>query len=694
MSRSLLLAALVVWAVGAAFDIVLGPRGRAARLAPYAAGLAGSALATVAGVACVVHPEGTYSLGSLFGLPGTSLRLDGLAGLFLTLSGALGCCVSACMFSWARPKGRLSGRGTGAGFLLLLGSVAVVFVAGDVFTFLFAWESLTVAVFVLAGARRSDPSTARASWATLSMGKVSGAAILLGLLLLAGRSGSLAFASFGAIPAGALHDAAYTLVVVGAAAKLGLIPMQVWVPLGYPAAQGPARAAMAGIGANAGAYVLWRFLGVLGRPPVGLVVVVLVVGGLTALIGIAFAAVQSGLHRAVAYSSIENAGLITVGYGVALAGAMTGQRDLLAVGLLAASLQVLAHAVAKSALFASGAFITSGEGTDDLEDLRGVGRRYPVSGAAFSLGSLTLAGLPPTIGFVSEWFLLEALLQEFRTHDLALRLAMATAGALVALTAGVAALAFVRLIGLCILGRSARRKQPDAGDGADGGVLGRSGLIVLAVSCLGLAAVAPWVIRYLALGLRPIVPTAATLSALKSPWVLQPVFGDFSILSPSWLFVVLPTAMLAVAVMAVLLSRGRLLRVRRVPAWKSATSGVAGPDHYSAFGYANSIRHVLGNVLGTLHTAQPVETAVVETALVETVTTTGDAEDGDGDHAHLEVVSVLVEPAEAYLYRPVAAAFLRLASAAKRLQSGRLDAYMAYMLVALIAVLAAVALMR
>lgn len=682
MSRVLILAALVVLAAGAAVDIAAGPRRLTARLAPYTAGVVGSALTAIAGVACVLHPEGTYSLGSLFGISGASLRLDSLAGLFLTLSGGLGCCVSACLVSWARPEGRVSGRGTGAGGVLLLGALTVVFIAGDAFTFLFAWESLTVAFFLLTGARRGDPATARSSWATLAMAKVSGAAVLLGLLLLVGRSGSIAFASFGSVPAGALHDAAYALIVVGAGAKLGLLPLQVWIPLGYPAAQGPARAAMAGIGANAGVYLLWRFLAILGRPPVGLVVVVLVVGGMTALVGIAFSAVQSGLHRAVAYSSVENAGLITVGYGVALAGAMTGQRELLAVGLLAASLQVLAHSVAKSALFASGAFVTSGEGTDDLEALRGVGRHYPVSGTAFSLGSLTLAGLPPTIGFVSEWFLLEALLQEFRAHDLALRLAMATAGALVALTAGVAALGFVRLIGLCILGRSGGRNRPRA---ADGGLLGRSGLVVLAVSCLGLSAVAPWVIRYLADGLQPIVPRSATLSALKSPWVLQPVFGNFSILSPSWLFVVLPIAMLAVFLMAVVVSRGRLLRVRRVPAWKSATGGVAGPDHYSAFGYANSLRHVLGNVLGTEHSARPVEVIVVET----------EAESGmDGDHAHLEVHSVIVEPVEELVYRPLAAGYLRIVAAAKRLQSGRLDAYMAYMLVALLAVLAAVAIMR
>lgn len=678
MIGALLLAALLAWTAGAAADLAAGPRRPLARGAPYVAGAAGSALVTAAGALCVVHPQGAFSLGSTLGVGTTTLELDPLAGLFLTLVGGLGVCVSACLLSWSRPPGRLAGRGTGAGYLLLLGSVVVVLVAGDAFTFLFAWESLSVSFYVLTGARRADRAGAAAAWVTLGMGKVSGAALLLGVLMLAAHSGSLSLAALGHAGQGALRDAAYCLVVTGFAAKVGLMPLQVWLPVGYPAAQGPVRAAMAGLAANVGFYGLWRFLGILGRPPIALVVTVLVLGGVTALVGIAFAAVQSHLLRVIAYSSVENAGLIMVGYGVALAGAAGGDPDLTAVGLLAASLQILAHAVAKCGLFASSAFFVSDHASDDLEVLRGVGHRHRVSGVAFGLGSLTLAGLPPTIGFVSEWFLLEALLQEFRTHGLPLRLGMATAGALVALTAGVAALTFVRLLGLCILGRGGRPPREPA---LDGGAAGRTGLGVLAGACLALSAAMPWVLRYLADGLAPVVPRPATLSALRSPWVLQPVFPAFSILSPSWLFVVMPLAFLAVGAMAVLLSRGRLLRVRRVPAWRSASSGVAGPDQYSAYGYANSIRHVLANVLGHEHSTHVVERDEGEEA------------HGPGE-PYVEVRSVIVEPAEEYLYRPLRRAFLRLARLTRRLQSGRLDAYMAYMLVALLAVLVAVAALR
>jgi NADH:ubiquinone oxidoreductase subunit 5 (subunit L)/multisubunit Na+/H+ antiporter MnhA subunit len=433
---------------------------------------------------------------------------------------------------------------------------------------------------------------------------------------------------------------------------------------------------MAGIAANVGLYGLWRFLGVLGRPPVWLVIAVLLAGGITALLGITFAGVQSRLSRVVAYSSIENAGLIVTAYGVALTGTVTGSKLLVAMGLLAATLQTVAHAIAKSALFVSLANVEAALGTDDLDALRGVGRRLRWSGAAFGAGAVTLAGLPPTIGFVSEWFILEALMQQFRVPGLALRLGLAGAGALVALTTGLAALAFLRVLALTFLGKSATpidHKQ-------ETGLFGKAGLMALAVGCLGLAAVSPWEVRFIAHGLAPLVPRAATDQALKSPWVLQPVFKGFSILSPSWLWVTMPIAFGAVFVAALVLSRGRYLRVRRVPAWHSASSGVEGPASYSAFGFANPLRHVLGNVLGTRRAVHIVEGPGEALA--------------PGESAHVETVTRVIEPLETYFYRPLRVVGLSVARAAKRLQSGHLNAYVAYMLLALLAALAVTAALR
>ncbi len=682
MTTGLFLAALIVWAIGAAVGLVARPRRASARSFPFLAGLIGSGLVTASGVRSVLGTGRLVSLGNTLSVGVTAVRFDHLAGMFLTLTGGLGVAVSACLLDWVRPAGRLESRAVPSGYLLLLGSVSVVIVAADAFTFLFAWEALAVSFYVLVGSRRGSPETPRRSWVTLGFSRASGAALLFGFLLLAGRAHSYAFSQWAHIPPGSVHDIAFALVIVGFGAKVGVAPFEVWLPIGYPGAPGPARAALSGLAVNVGFYGLFRFLGVLGAPPIWLVVTVLVVGGLTAVIGIVFAAVQSSLNRVIAFSSVENAGIILVAYGVGLAGAATHHEAVLAVGLLAASLQVLAHAVAKSSLFASSAFFESVLGSDRLEDVRGVGRRFRTSGVAFAMGSLTLAGLPPTIGFVSEWFIFEALLQEFRTNVLALRLAMAFAGALVALTAGVAALCFIRLIGFVVLGPPSPRLT-ERGGRLDGGPAAKGGLLTMAVACLGLAAAAPWVVRFLALGLSPVVPASVVRGALRSPWVLQPVFSQFSILSPSWLFVVLPIGVVGVVLLAMALSKGSLARVRRVPAWRSASTGVSGPSAYTPFGYANVLRHVLANVLGSQRSTT-----------VPSARRAATPQDPERAREGVEVRTTVVEPVAAYLYRPALAAWLWLAGRAKRLQSGRLDAYVGYMLVALLVLLTLVAAMH
>jgi len=667
---------LACFVVGGLVDVVFGVGRRLVRPVPYLFGIVGSACLAGLGIHAVLTARITVGIAGLLGVDHGALLLDPLSGFFLTLLFLLAVAVSACFLSWSRLTGRMHHKGIAAGYLLLLASIAMIVVAADAFLFLFAWELLTVSFYVLASATRSTEGQAGAAWATVGIGKVSGAALLFGFLLLAAHTGSLTIASWHTVGPGAVHDVAWVLVVVGFGAKLGVVPLQVWIPVGYPAAPGPARAAMAGIAANVGVYGLWRFLGVLGRPPVWLVIIVLLIGGITAVLGITFAGIQARLSRVIAYSSIENAGLIFTAYGVALTGAATGLPELVAIGLLAATLQTVAHAIAKSALFVSLANVEAATGTDELAALGGIGRRLRWSGAAFGAGAVTLAGLPPTIGFVSEWFILEALLQEFRLHGLALRLGLAGAGAMVALTTGLAALAFLRVVGLVLLG-----KPPASFDRLkDTGLGGKAGLVALGFGCLGLAALTPWEIRFIARGLSPLVPRASTMQALKSPWVLQPVFHNFSILSPSWLWVVMPVLFGIVLVGAIVLSGGRYLRFRRVPSWHSATSGVDGPSSYTAFAFANPLRHVLGNILGTRRVIRVLEQDPADPLLPV--------------QARVETVTTVVEPVESYLYQPIRRATLSVTRVAKRFQSGRLDAYVGYMFLALLGVLALTAALR
>jgi formate hydrogenlyase subunit 3/multisubunit Na+/H+ antiporter MnhD subunit len=671
MSSALAEIALACFLLGALIDGVFGTRKRIRRQLPYFFGMIGSGCLFALGIHATVSRVEFVNFSILSGAGDHALRVDPLAGLFLTLLFGLSTAISANYISWVQLSQRMPHRWSAAGYLLLLSSVAIIVLAANAFLFLFAWESLTLAFYVLTSMSRVARRQTGAMWSTLGMGKFSGAALLLGFLLLAGRTRSLELSSWHAVGHGALLDVVWVLVVIGFGAKLGVVPFQVWIPPGYPSAPGPARAAMAGVAANVGVYGLWRFLGILGSPPVWLVIAVLLCGGVTALLGITFAGVQSGLARVVSYSSIENAGLIVTSYGLALTGSAIHSTTLVALGLLAATLQTCAHAVAKSALFVSLANVEAAEGTDNLDELRGVGRRMRWSGATFGAGAMALAGLPPTIGFVSEWFILEALMQQFRVMGLALRLGLAVSAALVALTTGLAALVFLRVLALTFLGKSTNKSERRI----ERGIFNKLGLSILFLACSVGAALSPLEVRFISSGLAPLVPRAVTMGAAKSPWVLQPVFAGFSILSPSWLWVILPIAVVTVFLVTMLLSRGRLLRIRRVSPWRSASSGVRGATSYTAFGFANPLRHVLANVLGT----------------TKTVSIDIDEAQSRHDVARIESTTVVIEPVETYLYRPIRHAVITVARVAKRLQSGRLNAYVAYMLLALLAVLAAVA---
>jgi hypothetical protein len=201
-------------------------------------------------------------------------------------------------------------------------------------------------------------------------------------------------------------------------------------------------------------------------------------------------------------------------------------------------------------------------------------------------------------------------------------------------------------------------------------------------------------VRYLARGLSPDVARSVTLGALKSPWVLQPVFPSFSALSTSWLLIVMPLGFMAVTLATVLASRGRFLSVRRVPVWRSASPGVHGEDSYNAFAYANPVRHVLANILGTQKEVAVVEADPLSPGDGSSVPVTRGEEPQTAEpteeqehHPHVVFKASVAEPVESYLYRPLIAVYLSVVRTAKRLQSGRLEAYVGYMLLALVAVL-------
>ena len=556
--------------------------------------------------------------------------------------------------------------------------------ARDAFTLLFGWESLTLAFWLLAGFDRRQPGRPAAALVTLAFGRDQRRGLLAGLLLLVTRSGSLALAAIAHVPPGPLRATACVLLLAGFAVKVGLVPFQVWLPRGYAAAPGPAQADH---GRRRGQRRLLRTVADAGPARPAAVrpspTILLVLASLTAVLGIAHAAVQTSLQRVIAYSSVENTGLILAGFGVALVGAANRQPRA-GGGRPAGRRRFRSSRIPRRSRCCSSPARASRPGAagDDLDDLRGSARLVPWSGTGLAIGSLTLAGLPPTAGFVSEWFLLEALMQQFRVPGLGDRLVLAVTGAAVALTAGFAGVTFVRLVGLVVLGKP-RHDRCASSDAIRSG--GRAGMVVLAVACLAVAALTPLEIRVIAAGLIAGTAAAAVTAALKSPWVLQPVFAGFSILSPSWLWVVMPS----------LFARGRGRRLAGVGA--AAAPGAPGPG--LAVGHGRRVRPRTA----IPHSDSPTPPAGCSPRSCTPGLTSPGSRRARPTPNPMAGRKPCRRPSPMLSSPPMSSRSSRstftcrsgghsgcLVRAAQRLQSGRLDAYLAYMLIALIAVLAAV----
>jgi hydrogenase-4 component B len=641
-------------------------------VAAWTANAAGAVVLVISGACAVAGRPQRFDLGGLAGFGPAALRVDALSGLFLIVS--FGVAVPA-LIAAAAPANRHRPR-LPAAIAVALIAVAMIVTADNLFVLLFGWELLTVAFYLISGYDRDLPGRARGSVITVVFGKASGAALLMGALLLAAHTHTFAFTAGALDPRSAAGQASYALLLLGFGIKVGLVPAHFWMPRGYFAAPGPARAVIAGAAVNVGFYGMWRTLNIFGARAVWLICVVLVIGGFTAILGIAHAAVNPDLATLISWSSVENAGLITAGYGVALVGASAAEPKLVAAGLVAGTAQVMAHSLGKTLLFVSASTIEHATATTDLDRLGGIVRRLPWAGTGLVIGSLTLAGLPLTAGFASEWFTLESLMQQFRVSSLAMQLSTAATGALIALTIGIAGVTFVRVVGLTAFG-PARIGEPQLDPVAarvDRQWRYRFGVALLVLGCLGAAALAPLQVRMIARGLQPIVGDQAA-GANAAPWVLQPVFAEFSALSPTWLWIVLPAMGAVIVAFATAFAGRNPFRARAVTPWSSASPGVDRGVGYTSSAYANPVRNVLATVLLT------------RSALLE-------AEDEPNNH---DVASRLytyridvVDLVERYLYQPLIRGVLFASRSARKLQSGRLDAYMAYMLIAVLAVLAVV----
>jgi hydrogenase-4 component B len=544
--------------------------------------------AAATGVAGMLGARWAVGVDWLVPLGGLALEMDALAGLFVALVGATAVPASLYAIGYAGRER----RGCLA-YAVFVAAMLVVPLAANVMTFVLAWELMSLAsyVLVLDGARagREPAASAYAGWVYALMTHAGLACLLAAMLLLTAWTGSARFADWTAaapaLGAGA-RSLVWALLALGFTAKAGAVPLHVWLPLAHPAAPSHGSALMSGVMIKLGVYGLVRASFVWLAPALGWWgATLLLVGAVSAVAGVLYAIVDRDLKRLLAFSSIENVGIVLVGVGAAVTFVATSLHGLALLALAAALYHVVNHAAFKSLLFMAAGGVVHGTGTRDMEALGGLIKRQPWTAACFLVGAVAIAGLPPLNGFVSEWLTFQALLQNVLLPQPAMNLVFALAIAGLALAAGLAVACFVKAFGITFL---ALPRSDAAAAAHEAPVTMRVAMVAAAAACAGLALGASWVVPALGAVAATLVPAPppVTLGA----WLTLEVSGEFATLSVPVVALALASGVLLPLVLLVV-ARARP-RPRRYETWSCGRLLQTARMEYTATAFADPFTRV------------------------------------------------------------------------------------------------------
>jgi formate hydrogenlyase subunit 3/multisubunit Na+/H+ antiporter MnhD subunit len=600
------------------------------------------------------------------GLPGLPfhLRMDSLSAFFLVVIGVASCGTSIFSAGYVRQ-----GEGTAPGlqclqYHLFLASMALVILADDAYAFMVAWETMALTSFFLVIANHRVAAIRRAGYLYLLLAHIGAIAILLCFGVLQANSGDFTFANLRAQSLSPFWaSTAFALAVIGFGAKAGIVPLHVWLPEAHPAAPSPVSALMSGVMLKTAVYALLRVAFDLMHVPIwwwG--AVVLGLGLATALYGVVFTTVQTDMKRLLAFSSIENLGLIFVSLGLALLFRSYGMQALAALALTAALFHVAAHALFKSLLFLATGTVLHATGERNLGKLGGLIRYMPWVAWLTLVGALTASGLPPLAGFVSEWLLLQTFLFTTNLPTSFLNMLVPLVAAAVALVAALSGYAMVKFFGVIFLGQPREDKLRHAHDGS---TFERIGLAWLATGCIALGLFPVQVITAIDRVTRLLVEFGLAETVHANGWLLlAPTSVQRASYSPIIFLLVVAASIAFTAIAVRILYHGRQ---RRVPAWDCGYPDQTARMQDTAEGFGQPIRQIfepffrMRRDLPSPFDARPLYRVVVE------------------DHFWH------------WLYQPVERLVDRIARLAGRVQQGRISIYLLYSFVTLVVTLLLVA---
>ena len=588
---------IALWCVAAFFalaclGVVAARRRRAGTAAVYGGCLATSALAFCVALGHLIAGGATSSLVLPLGLPwvGSHFRVDLLAAFFLAVvnlgAGAASCYALGYGRHEAAPQRVLPF------YPAFLAGMNLVVLADDAFTFLLSWEFMSLSSWALVMAHHREADNARAGYIYLVMASFGTLALLLAFGLLAGPEGGYAFAAIRADHhSDAIAALVLALVLLGAGSKAGLVPLHVWLPLAHPAAPSHVSALMSGVMTKVAVYGFVRIVfDLLGEPSWWSSMVVLVLAAATALLGVLYALMQHDLKRLLAYHTVENIGIIFIGLGLALAFRANGMGAAAALAFTAALFHVLNHSLFKSLLFFGAGAVLTGTGERDMERLGGLIHRMPWASFAFLVGCAAISALPPLNGFVSEWLTFQAILLSPALPQWGLKILVPSVGAVLALSAALAAACFVKAFGVTFLGRP---RSPVVAKAGEADRFSLAAMLFLASLCL-LAGILPgFVIDALAPLTQSLVGGRMPVQS-SVPWLaIVPVTESRSSYDGLLVFVFI---MLSALLSAYAIHRLASHRLRRAPAWDCGYPDPSPLTQYTAASFAQPIRRVFGTI--------------------------------------------------------------------------------------------------
>jgi formate hydrogenlyase subunit 3/multisubunit Na+/H+ antiporter MnhD subunit len=529
------------------------------------------------------------------------------------------------------------------------------------------WEGMSLTSYFLVLTEANEPGTVQAGGWYLAMTHGGLALILAAFLILAGGAATTGFADLRATASTlspATRNAVFVLAILGFGSKAGIMPLHVWLPRAHPAAPSHVSALMSGVMIKLGVYGLLRVgLDLLGGGPAWWGALLIGLGALSAVLGVLYALMENDLKRLLAYSSVENVGLVFIGVGTSFLFLSLGTIPAATLALSAGLYHALNHAAFKGLLFLGAGSVLHATHTRDMNRLGGLIRRLPWTALCFLIGSLAIAGLPPLNGFVSEWLLFQSLLPGIGSSAPLVAPLMTLAVGILALTGGLAAAGFVKAFGITFL---AIPRSPAAEHAHEAPLSMRVGMTILAAACAGFGLAAVPIMAVLG----SVLPGRAGLPTTTSPLggVSLSAPGGFGQMSPTLIAVGLLVATAAVWVGVRLLAAGQRLRV--TDTWGCGRIAQTARMEYTSTAFAEPLRRVFAELY------RPTKDLSIDfhpesRYFVQAI----------------EYRSEIVPWFERYLYAPVVAHVRWCALRTRAIQSGSAHAYLTYLVIALLGLL-------